>query len=211
MALVRYWTPYCITRTGDSTFAPSSPNADWIVRNLADEILEAITDPAPPTQSGGGFQYGWVAGKDPGTSGISKWEIVDPCEAVSNARSTTYSDGFRVPYYWDKITRKCVAPGTGASPVSLSSNPTFDNAGAGPVLRNSSIFLVFWGTTWGSQTTLKTAITSGIQTKLLSTHVDWFSTAKADYDGFTYPTYAGTSTWTGNVPANTAAIIQSIF
>lgn len=203
MATITYWTPYVVTRTTDNNF-PTLGDAG-IVRNIADELIECVTDVDPPgSDTGVAEQIAWTTDSLQVTGGNE--EVCDVCERHANATTATFASGLMVPYYFDMITRKCVAPGTGAAGVTVSENPTYTNHG-GPVMTNAVIWLIFWGTTWSSQTTRKNNITSLVQTKLLGTDSVWWSTAKADYGNFNTPLWGGAVSYTGSVPVNTAAYV----
>ena len=179
--------PWLAMQTGDN---PGGTSAAFIVRDLADELLECITN---PVTNGAGADKGWMDTND--------FEICDLCENHSNATTATFSDGLQVPYYWDTQTSKCVAPGAASGGVSISENPTYSNHG-GSVIPNPKVYLIFWGPTWTNQTTFKNAVTDLVQNKLLGTDAaTFFATAKSDY-GFNTPTFGGTAT-NASSPANT--------
>jgi hypothetical protein len=179
--------PWLAMQTGDN---PGGTSAAFIVRDLADELLECITN---PITNGAGADKGWLDNND--------FEIVDLCENHSNAETATFTDGLQVPYYWDTSTRKCVAPGAASTGVSISENPNYTNHG-GPVIGSPVVYLIFWGPTWTSQTTFKNSVIDLVQNKLLGTDAStFFATARADYN-LNSPTWGGSATNT-NSPANT--------
>ena len=181
--------PWLAMQTGDN---PGGTTAAFIVRDLADELLECITN---PITNGAGADKGWMDSNG--------FEICDLCENHSNATTANFSDGLSVPYYWDTGTSKCVAPGAASGGVSISENPTYRNNG-GPVIGSPKVYLIFWGPTWSSQTTFKNAVTDLVQNKLLGTDASaFFATAKTDYN-FNTPTWGGTATNTGSA-ANTSS------
>lgn len=181
--------PWLAMQTGDN---PGGTTAAFIVRDLADELLECI---ANPITNGVGADKGWVD--------KNGFEIVDLCENHPSSETATFPDTLQVPYYWDTSTSKCVAPGASSSQIAISENPVYTNHG-GPALGSPVIYLIFWGTTWGSQTTFKNAVIDLVQNKLLGTDkAAYFTKAMSDYD-FNSPTFGGTATNT-NAPANTSS------
>lgn len=175
--------PWLAMQTGDNGGGTS---AAFIVRDLADELLECI---ANPITNGNGADKGWLDSNG--------FEIVDLCEGHSNAETATFSDGLQVPYYWDTGTKKCVAPGAASGGVSILENPTYTNHG-GPTINKPVIYLIFWGPTWDSQITFKNSVIDLVQNKLLGTDVStFFTTARADYN-FVNPVFGGTATNTNS-------------
>ena len=179
--------PWLAMQTGDS---PGGTDAASIVRDLADELLECTTN---PITNGNGADKGWMD--------KNGFEICDLCENHSNATSATFPDGLKVPYYWDTGSTKCVAPGAATGGVAISENPVYSNHG-GVVIGNPTVYLIFWGPTWASQTTYKNTVIDLVQNKLLGTDAStFFATAKADYN-FNTPKWGGQASNT-NSPANT--------
>ena len=181
--------PWLAMQTGDN---PGGTTAAFIVRDLGDELLECITN---PITNGSGADKGWMD-----TNGF---EICDLCENHSNATTATFSDGLQVPYYWDTQTRKCVAPGAASGGVAISENPTYSDHG-GPVIGSPTVYVIFWGPTWSSQTTFKNNVIDLVQNKLLGADASsFFSTAKTDYN-FNTPVWGGSASNTSS-PANTSS------
>jgi hypothetical protein len=177
-------------QTGDN---PGGTTAAFIVRDLADELLELITD---PITDGAGADQGWADNNGN--------EICDLCENHSNATTATFTDGLQVPYYWDTATRKCVAPGAASTGVTISENPTYTNQGNGSVIANAVVYLIFWGPTWTAQTAYKNSVIDLVQNKLLGTDAaTFFSTARTDYNINT-PVWGGSATNAAS-PANTSS------
>lgn len=193
MATTNAWAPFVFIRTD-----PGSNVTDQEIGFvIAHELIETVTDPSPPgNDEGFDPQYAWTAGTN-ADAGYAN-EICEYCEAFVGE----FNDGLQVPYYFDKITRKCVSPATGESNQNPDVDATYSNNG-GPILADSEVWLIFWGTTWSTtNATLRTNVINRIQNQLLNTDKAWFNTARTDYGNFNYPKWGGYITHTADVPVD---------
>lgn len=177
--------PWAAATTGDN---PDGSTAAQVTRDIIDQILEAITN---PVTEGISADKGWLS--------ADNYEICDLCGNHAETTTGTFADGLKVPFYWHTATSKCVAPGAGTA-ATISENPTYTNHN-GTTIPNPKIWLIFWGTTWGSQSAFRSSVIDFIQNKALVTDVAYWNNAKNDYT-FATPVYSGAITHGSNPPAN---------
>ena len=178
---VQRWIKYAMVSGDPLTY-------DHFTRVTGHEIIEVITDP-DPLNTFGGQAWGNSAGK----------EVVDPCEHLLSE----YADGLDVEPYWSNSDDRCVTPGlTVADTIQV---PPMINRKGGSVLANGKIYLIYWGSDWSTRVATPTsaALTSLIQTKMLSADATYFS--KCSQYGCSTPTWGGAVfNKTFSIPSHTA-------
>jgi hypothetical protein len=171
-------TPSTVRKIYHAVTIAQSGNYDRTT-TMGEEIVESLTDPDPF------HKYGPKSWHNP--EGAGHPEIGDLCDAYPDQ---TYGDGLKVHQYWSNNDNNCVAPHI--SETDLGGSTALENPNNGAVLKNSTIYLVFWGSDWTTRGTAPTmaGYIDKIQNRLLGSDVEFF-TKLSQYGQIQAPTWGG--------------------
>lgn len=129
-------------------------------------------------------------------------EIADVCTGNTSSTYGTAPDDLFVEGYYSNSDGGCTIQG---KVTKTGGSTTMIQDGGGPVLQNAVIYLIYWGATWNSDTTLsalKALIDHKVKDLLLNTDKQYFSKL-SQYGSVNTPTW-GASVVEGTIalPAN---------
>lgn len=156
----------------------SAASVNDYVMFFTHELIESCVDPSPDTKPA------WMDSKQE--------EIGDVC-VFQNVKSSfgTAPDDLPAEGYYSNQDGGCSVPGTGVQMTGGST--TLFTDGGGPVLQNAIVYLIYWGSTWKSDSSLaglKTGIDHKVKDLLLGTDKVYFSKL-SQYSSVNTPTWGG--------------------
>jgi hypothetical protein len=141
---------------------------------ITHELVESLTDPDYQTKEG--F---CIPGSD---------EIGDVCTGNTSSTYGTAPDDLYVEGYYSNSDGGCTVNG---KVTKTGGSSTMIKDGGGPILQNAVVYLLYWGATWNSDTTLaslKTLIDHKIKDLLLNTDKTYFAKL-SQYGSINAPTW----------------------